>query len=168
MAHGHREQNRQIDIEQSLGTMGAEAALQTDVLPITNETGSKLLKLKMAIGWRGKQTDEGPISVGIAIGLSVTQIKEAMEAAPTSLEAEEAVERANRKVFVIGIIPRDSIGSNIANELNPLKTITDLPKWEVPEGTALTLFAFNHMAAALTGGVVIEWHGWLRTRWMKD
>ncbi len=153
----------------TLGALGqSTASIVNTKTDGSNEQGIKLKTLKGAMYFDGKTTAEGPIAIGIAAGLSASEIAEAFTADPQRHEDPNASEAANRKVFPIWLISRRSTQSNDDISDN-VRSIRDLraPTWTLDESEALVWFAFNY-GAALTTGTIIRLTSHRVIDWERD
>ncbi len=160
-----RKQIIQLDLEATLGALAANSASLTTILDPTNESGFKIEKIKAAVTYRGKTADEGPLSWGFEQGLTGAQVKETLEANPTSLLDNEAAERSNRKVYPQGIIPHHAVDPS--GDEQKVWDIRDFPK-VIPEGDFLSFYVHNHHNSALTTGMAVQLIGLIYGEWMRD
>jgi len=113
--------------------------------------------------FRNTSDNDGPVVFGLSVGLSDTQIAEALLADPQSMFDVVPVERANRKVFPMGIIHNDTDFKE-----NFLRTV-NVPWKEIPEGETLKLWVFNAGSGALgdTTAIMYAQLVWVYD-WMED
>lgn len=149
-----------VDDQSVLGTLADGTVLRSGLTALTDDFWFQAADLSWAID--GHTIAEGPIVVGIAHGdLSVTEIKEAIEAKPTNRGDVVAREQARRPVRIIGQFSGDT-----ANEkLNDGKPIRTPVKMYVAEGVELNMFSFNKSGAPLTTGATINIQGYLYGSW---
>ena len=105
---------------------------------------------------------EGPLNVGIASSnLSVTQVKEAIEASPTSRGDRIALEKSGRPVRQAGIFTgiADSESLNNGNEVR-----TKL-RFRLDQAQTLNTYVFNQSDSSLTTGTKMTVTGKLYARW---
>lgn len=122
-----------------------------------------LLSVDHLITLRGLTAGEGPIVVGLANEeLLVSEILEYLNAAPTSQWDVPAVERANRRVRVLGVFSGLSTDETI-NDGKPIRTKLN---WRLPAGKELpVVWAHNRSGGTLTTGATIQvtrqfWANW--------
>ncbi len=153
----------------SLGALAAKtSASQIMQIDGSRLQGVRLKKLKATFSFIGKTAANGPVSIGLALGLSATEIGEAMEADPQGEMDEPASERGNRRVMVIGTISQNATGSDSTpDEISPYRTIR-FPWKKIPEGVSLFFFAHNHGAGTLTTGTIITMEWIAVQEWMED
>ncbi len=128
--------------------------------------GMKIKKWKGAFTFDGKTTAEGPIVYGLSQDLSPTEVAEFFTADPQHTDDVPSVERANRKVFPMGIITRGSTESDLTQtKLHNLRW----PWPEIREGHGISIFAFNaNIAAALTTGTILDFQSIMVGEWLDD
>ena len=101
---------------------------------------------------RGHTAGEGPLDVGFAMGLTVSEINEKLDARPTSKFDVPAIEHARRRVRVAGAFA----GLNTEEVLNDGKKIRTKLGWLIPAGQALpSPWCRNRSGGTLTTGTVI-------------
>lgn len=122
-------------------------------------SGVRIKKWMASFNHRGFANGEGPVMFGFSTDLSAAEIAEALVADPQGTGDAPATERANRKVFPIGITP-----SFLSSEIEYQREI-HWPWKEMKEGTGLQFWLFNTGAATLTtGGSVTVVNSWV-TEW---
>ncbi len=106
---------------------------------------------------------DGPVIFGLSVGLSDTQIAEAMLADPQSMFDVEPVERANRKVWPIAIFHNDS------DEKSMQFRNYNIPWKEIPEGETVKLWVYNTGSGTLgdTSSILHAQIVWVYD-WMED
>ena len=137
----------------------------------SRQQGIKILKIKGSWDADGKTAGEGPVIFGFDIGLAATEVAEAFIADPQVHEDAGSSEEANRKVFPVGMIPRDATGlhNSVTGQLsNSWWRNMRVPTWEIPEGRGLNIFAYNASAAGLTTGTTLRGRMVVLTRWLDD
>ncbi len=128
--------------------------------------GEDIFIVSMDLLWtlRGGTAGEGPIIVGVAHGdLTVTEIKEALEAELTDPDDIIAKERARRPVRRVGVFP----GLATNESLEDGKKIRQKVKFSVGDTHTLNLFAQNNSGGALTGGQICNISGTIYGRWQR-
>lgn len=146
----------------ALSTLGNVTALTENMIGNLTED-LYCISMDVCVAWEGLTVGEGPILVGFAHGdLSVTEIKESLEAEPTGPDDIIAIERTRRPVRKIGIIsPVAASGF-----LNDGKMIRVKMKFTIPDGKPINFFAYNmDQSAALTTGCILSYNGTLYGRW---
>ncbi len=97
----------------------------------------------------GHTEDQGSVNVGLALGdLSVTEIKEALEALPVSRSDIIARERARRPIRKVGTFP----GLESDESLNDGRPIRTTVKMYLAEGVDLNAYVYNTSGGSLTAG----------------
>ncbi len=128
------------------------SAAVTAKLDAAREQGVKILRMKAALGFNSKTIDEGPLLVGFALGLSATEISEALAADPQSMLVQPEMEHAQRRVYPMWLIPSGMTDSEIVQKLEDVP----IPWKEIPEGVGYNLFVHNLDTGTLTTGTQIE------------
>ncbi len=153
----------------TLTTLGAKttSSLATKI-DSSNEQGVKLVKVKAVMNFAGKTGAEGPLIVGLAAGLTTTEISDCFAADPQQHKDPQKAERANFRVFPIW-----HIGYNMTNTVNapelPLHyKHTGIPSWLMNESEELSWFVFNQGSAALTTGTIVRISDVMVVRWERD
>ncbi len=119
-------------------------------------------KAKLSWTLRNLTPGEGPIYVGLASNdLSVTEIKEAIEAKPVSSSDRIAKERAGRPVRQVGQFN----GLAEAESLNDGKPIHTRCKFALANSAEVNAYVMNQSGAALTTGSGVEVNGHIFGTW---
>ncbi len=132
--------------------------------------GVTMIKVKAAMIWDGKTEGEGPLTVGIAAGVSSAEIAKMFVADPQFHEDPNSAEAANRKVFPVWLIPEIGTQSQKAGGVEGpihIKSI-GIPSWKLREDESLQWFVFNHSSGALTTGTNIEIFNLMLYKWERD
>ncbi len=143
------------------------STLANGVVVATNLTTFGLTKVRCIsadLSWslNGATALEGPIVVGLASGdLSVTEIAEKLDAAPTSRSDRVQMEQGGRPVRSSGRFP--VLSSNEVIDNGNMKR-TKCP-WFVDEGIELLVWARNKSGATLTTGAIVRVQGTLYMTW---
>ncbi len=104
---------------------------------------------------------EGPLSVGLSNSdLTIAEIDEAIEAAPTSRSDIVVREQARRPIRRVGVFP----GLLSEEVLNDGKSIWTTLKMYMAEGANLVFFVENK-TAQLTGATIINIYGTIYGEW---
>ena len=157
----------------ALGALAARTAVvNATKVDASRRQGMQLSKLKIFFQATSKTANDGPILIGLAKDLGAAEIAEALEADPQYHEDPGAAERANRQLFPTEVIPSDCTSYNGAvnwdSTSSRLRNI-GFPSWEIEEGAALFIFAFNqHSGQALTTGTILHWTMVTVGRWLDD
>lgn len=119
------------------------------------------MKTEYTIGFHGKTANEGPIVVGIAVGLTATEITEAMVADPQQRD-DEGNSRAKRPIW-----PLCTLGYTATEDDMDLKLMQSIsPRWSIPEGDSLVWFAYAQ--GALSINTVVEIFAKHYGVWLRD
>ncbi len=163
--HGRRARNANfvaipVLSELSLGTLGDNIVLKDALTSLAQDLFFISADLTWAI--HGLTPTEGPIQFGIAHGdYTVTEIKEAIEAAPTSQSDKIALERSRRLVRKVGLFRGE-----VANEsFNDGKIKRVRAKFMLTEGQEAAVWAYNTGGSALTTGSQIDVMGTVYGIW---
>ncbi len=131
---------------------GATTGVSTDTYRIMTASGLWSIT--------GLTPGEGPLTFGYAHSdYSVTEIKEAIEAAAIDKGDKLLLEKSNRLVRIVGTL----VGSNA--ELNNGNPVSTRLNWLISIGDQLNIFVYNESAGALTTGSSINFVG---NVWVKD
>ncbi len=107
---------------------------------------------------------QGPIYVGICHSdLTVTEVREALQAEMTDPDDIIAKERSRRPVRKLGVFKSIDLDDTINDGMPLRKKI----RFAVGDGHNLQLWAFNRSGAALTTGSIITALGTLYGRWLR-
>ncbi len=107
---------------------------------------------------------EGPLQVGLAHGdLSVTEIKEAIEAEVSDPDDIIAAEHARRPVRTVGYL-RQAVEPSTIDDGKMIRTKC---KFSVGDSKALNVWAANRSGAILTTGAVVHVDGVIYGRWQR-
>ncbi len=149
-----------VDDQSVLSTLADGTVLRSSLTNLNDDFWFQSGDLTWALD--GHTAGEGPIVVGIAHGdLSVVEIKEAIEAKPTSRGDVIGREQARRPVRVVGQFP----GLDTNEVLNDGKPIRTPIKMYLAEGIELNMFSFNKTGAPLSTGSIINTQGVLYGNW---
>ncbi len=162
-----RTQVLHIDVDVLASTLAINTALRgNSKIDASRENGARITKLKLGVMYNGKASGDGPISYGISVGLTDTEIAEAILADPSgAMTAAGASDQANRKVFPLGVIP-DGTRVESAEDIQ-IRTIHGFPFKEIDEGVTMAFYIFNH-GSQLTTGLVVTFIGIAVTEWLRD
>jgi len=145
----------------SLGTLADEVVVSQTLLNLEQQAWISSADLTWAL--REFTAGEGPIQVGLAAGsLTVTEIKEGLEASPSSQSDVTANEQAKRRIRDAGSFN----GSGAIEVLNDGKPIRSKIRWMAGMNAMdVDFWAKNRGGAALTTGAVIEVTGKVYGTW---
>ncbi len=158
--------------ELALGALVAGAAIIVDTLMDSGlEQGHTLKKFRLFWAMKGKTASQGPITIGLASGLTVAEIAEAMVADPQRFKDPGSSEQGNRKVFPLYVIPKSA--TSIQNMTSAIAQHSKMinqpsPSWRTDELDSLIVFAFNHDSGNLTSGTLISLVWDLVFKWEMD
>ncbi len=158
------------EVSLAVGTLGSLAAIKADTnVDAATQQGAKIEKVRAFMEFEGKTSGQGPIGVGFCRGLDATEIAEAMIADPQHMGDAGKSEQANRAVYPIWVIYKDSSGGlpSSTNLFNIWMRGIPIPSWHVIESNAFSLFAFNR-GSALTTGLIIGVQLSMVIRWLDD
>ncbi len=147
-----------VNASLSLGALGSETALTVALSALADDFYVISADLTWSI--HDLTAGEEPIHVGLANGdLSVTEIKESLNAAPTSRADIVAREHARRPVRRVGSF---ITANDYLNDGKPIRTTV---KMYLAEGVELNAFVFNASGATLTTGGIMRVYGTIYGRW---
>lgn len=137
----------------TLGTLADATVVKGSTPPLVAQD-FRHVSLDATVGVYGQTVGEGPVVIGFADNqLTVTEIKEALEAQPLNANDIPAAEYAKRKVRVMGMFSALSI-DEILNEGRPKRIKMRV---EVPNGKGPPCpFAYNLSGGPLTGGAIVK------------
>ncbi len=116
---------------------------------------------------RNQVAGEGPIVVGIANGdLSVTEVQEKLDAAPSRRDDIIAIERMSRPIRQAGTFP-GTLSKEVLNQGLPI-VISKLPTkgWQFNDNISLALWGQNQSGATMTGSRAIVFSGIVGGNWI--
>ncbi len=146
-----------------LGALADDTVIiQTEALRAMNQD-CQLISSDQSWSIHNHTAGEGPIIIGVASSdLTVTEIKEAIQAAPVSATDVPAIEHAKRRVRTIGQFP----GLNTDEVLmNGMQVRTRFPILRSAEQSWPQFWAFQKSGAPLTTGTVVIGQGKQYGRW---
>lgn len=150
----------QVDIAAGVGTLGADTVDFIDLTLLADDFWFQSCDLQWSIS--GHTAGEGPLTVGLANSdLSVTEVKEAIQASPQSRSDIIARERARRPVRRVGIFN----GATANESLNDGKPIRTTLKMYVAESDDLQMWIMNVSASPLTTGTIVQIFGTIYGEW---
>ncbi len=155
------------DVLLVVGALQAGAvAAQATKMDAAREQGFRMQKLKAAMSFNGKTSDEGPIVVGLcSTDLSTTEIAEVFASDPQKPDDVPASEQVMREVFPIWHI---AFAVNAPQEsTTPYRNVA-YPWKETREGDGLKWFAINLGPAILTTGTLVQISSVCIGEWLLD
>ncbi len=159
------------DTSLTLGTLGAATAIVTNSrIDGNRRQGYRAVKSRIHVTVSGKTTAEGPIAFGVMANIdNASDLAEILVSDPQGKTAK--TERA-KGVFikilgVIGLvpttIPSSDLGVGMLYEFTYGKN-----GWSIPEGRALSYFAFNLDGSPLTTGTILQFTAEHFGVWLND
>ncbi len=164
-----RQQVQYLDTSITLGTLAARTAITSGLaIDGSRNQGVMLKQLKGIFRTRGLTADEGPILVGLSLGLSATEVEEALEADPQGFGDVPGTEQGNRRVYPVAITENASSQvTEVAQQMDWWRKIR-FPWKEIREGETLAVWAYNLSAAVLTTGGSVRFNGVAVQEWLDD
>ncbi len=165
------EQEFDSDTSLTLSTLGAAAAIVTNSrIDGTRRQGFRIVKSKLIVTVSGKTTAEGPIAYGVMANIdNAADLAAILTADPQGKTAKtERVKGQFVKLLgVIGLvpttIPSSDEGTGKMHEFTYGKN-----GWSIPEGRALSYWAFNKDGSALTAGTILNFTAEHFGVWLND
>ncbi len=149
----------------ALSTLANNAAIIANTkADATRDQGVRFKEFKAAYTITGLTAGEGPLIYGWATELTATEIAEAISADPQGVDDTDASDKANRKVFPVGVF---GMANTSTNEQTFYRNVR-YPFKELPEGSTLKFFVFNASGATLTTGAVASVTAVVVQEWMRD
>ena len=148
----------------ALGTLANVTAIIGNLnMDATRDQGVFIKQFKAAFTIRDATASEGPVMFGLCTELTAVEVAECLNADPQGSEDTDASDKANRKVFPLGIFQHttNSGAQHMLEEVN-------YPFKELPEGATLKWFVFNVSGATLTTGGVATMVAVVVQEWMRD
>lgn len=141
------------DPTNTLGAL-ADATVKIQESTLTLNQDFHCVSMEILASATNHTATEGPYMLGIAEAtLTVTEIKEAIEAQPLSEFDIPAIEHAKRKVRLLGSFDGLATEEHF-NDGDPIRAKLN---WRVPSGKDLPLvFVVNRSSAPLTTGTLIK------------
>ncbi len=143
-----------IDMSVALGALLPQIVVRD--APTAGELASRsmyMISSDLYVAQNGMTEGEGPIEVGWAHDdLSITEIKEGIEADTADRNDQIALERAGRKIRRIGLFSGLAAGA----VLNDGKDVRTRLGFMVDTGSGIALYAYSRDQAQLTTGGVVQ------------
>ncbi len=151
-----------INAQITLGTLVDGVAIVANLIQsLTEDIWVHSVDLTWAL--RGLTDGEVPIQVGISQGdLTVTEVVEAVTAAPTGPGDIIANEKARRPVRISGQFGDGGVDQTLAHG----EMIRTKARFLVSDGKAFNAWALNRSGATLTTGAIVRVTGRLYGRWL--
>lgn len=149
-----------------LSTLGGKTVIESaDTKALAQ--AAWITSVDVAVGLDGMTDGEGPLLCIMSDApLTVTEIKEALEAAPASQADIPAVEHARRRVRKVGVFDNSGVGAVLGRGGAGGKPVRVKLGWEVANGGTLPIIGvYNLDTSALTTGGALEsqltfWGNW--------
>ncbi len=156
----------------SLGTLAANTAVSafTNIDP-SRAQGWRAVMSEWLFSMSGKTTAEGPIIFGIACNMTAPEIELALESDPQN--KNDSDNRGDgtyiKSLGTIGLLVTD-FPSAFHEPKSDDKMIVKYGKngWSIPEGEALSVWAYNQGGAPLTTGTNLCWFAEHFGVWLND
>ncbi len=154
------------EIQISLGTLATETAVQVaSRIDAARLQGFRLLRTEYFIRAKGLTGADDPIVVGLNHDLTVTEVKECINADPqrSGDTTADAASRTKRPVWpfeVFGVYA-DGNGESVAKGVAKIG-------WSAPEGTTFNWFVYNFGSGPLTTGGIVDIIAKHFGVWLKD
>lgn len=159
-------------VEITVGALTAlSAILGTLKIDGSQQQGVRMKKLKACIEWFGKTNAEGPLEVGVCMGLTAAEVAVCINGDPQHYKDPDQSESTNRKVFPVWMIPSrgTNLGGTGAQDSLPQRFFDlRIPSWDVMEQQGMQFYAFNHSGTDLTTGMSIDFMYIAVVEWMHD
>ncbi len=150
-----------VNVEVSASTLADGVAVAATLLNLSQDV--YLVSGDFRASIRGAAANEKPVTCGVANGdLSVTEIAEKLDAAPSSQSAIIELERQRRPVRKIGTF---GDGPLVAETLNDGKSIRVKLGFAIANSTNLDFWLRNQSGATLTTGMILELQGEVYGYW---
>ncbi len=155
------------DIELASGTLAANTAIavESSVIRNENQQGFRIGRFKYWQSYNGKTAGEGPIMVGVSVGLTAAEITECILARPLSDDDTDASDKANRKVYPLYIIAADGDEKTASNSTMNAQHIR-FPWKEIPEHVSIDWWMMSD--TAVTSGLVVDIRSVFVGEWLRD
>ncbi len=159
-----RQQVQHLSNELALLTLANLTALISNTnIDASRDQGVRIKQLKVAATIKGLTAGEGPIVWGLALELTAVEIAECLLADPQAMQDTDAADKANRRVFPIGVFTMDTA----SDDPQGFREV-GFPWKEIPEESTLKFYAWNTSGAALTTGAKITWNAAVVQEWLRD
>lgn len=126
----------------------------------SREQGVFVAKIEGEYEFVGKTDTEGPLYLGMSVGLSGAEIEAIIENDPQQVFDPTT---KGGYIKIIGVIPKNGTESPDGETKR-----FEAKKFIVPEGSGLDFFVYNCDAAQLTAGLVVTIVPVAYTRWLRD
>jgi len=144
----------------TLSTLSDNAVIDTTLLDLAHD--ARLVSADLTIAAKGQTVGQAPIYIGMSHSdLSITEISEAVAAAPASPDDIIQNERARRPVRDMGVLSAVSIDEVLNNGM-PARFRIGL---SIRTAFDLNLWAQNRSGAPLTSGTIVTVAGKIFGHW---
>ncbi len=164
--HDHRLTSQILDGTNVLGALATRDVISSADPRFDGSRlqGFRLLTAQMYAWTVGGTDGEGPVLFGASAGYSAPEIEEHLESDPQGEIDPPAREQADRR----GIWPLGILLTITKTGFEQRKPFLWKPNFSFPEGTGLSWWAYNLMAAALTTGMTVRTWGRGLGVWLRD
>lgn len=150
------------DVTIALGALATKTGiLGTGKIDSSRLNGFRVMKCEYWISYEGKTSGEGPIMIGAASGLTLTNIESAIEGDPQS-GIDPLNANTKLPVWPLEMLPE---GPTVQNEI--MKGSFN-PRWSTPEGFNFVWWAYNCDGGALTTGTDVHIFAKFYGVWLRD
>ncbi len=159
------------DTSLALSTLGAAAAIVTNSrIDASRRQGFRVTKSKIMMTMSGKTTAEGPILYGVMANISNAADLAAIlvnDPQGKTDKDERAPGQFVKLLGVIGLVPT-TIPSSDTGIAEMHEFSYGKNGWSIPEGRALSYFAFNQFGSALSDGTILQFTAEHFGVWLND
>ncbi len=139
----------------TLSTLASETVIKASAAAISH--GLHWIGVDVLVSMKNATADQGPLLVGIAQDqLTVTEIKEALNAAPTGPNDVTAIEHSRRRVRVLGYLRGSAVAEDIVLNNGRMNKIRKMRISLDPSENLPSFFVMNKSGAVLTTGAIVE------------
>ncbi len=160
---------QQVQYETVENAVGALVTQTVSTIPMRQDSarnqGVRIKKLMGAVDYNAKTAGDGPLLFGLAHALSATEIAEALNADPQDSNNVPATEQGNRRVMVLGVIPKIATASPF--DIVPYRTIR-FPWKELPEDTNMFFWVQNKDTGTIQTGTLVRFSYIIVQEWLDD
>ncbi len=140
------------DTNVALGSLGAGIAVTAaSKIDSARLQGFRVLRTEWYMGVTGMTTGEGPLLLGMSVGLSAAQIQGGIQGDPQRSHDVTESDQAQRPIWPLQVFMANADGDGTIVAQGVIKL-----GWSVPEGVSLNFFVINFTASALTTGAVVN------------
>ncbi len=159
------------DTQLTLGTLGGNDLIaQPSKIDQSRTRGFRVTKSRIFAEMIGKTTAEGPLMFGIAANASAAEIEAIIEADPQNPHDDDS---RGKGVFIklLRLIGQDELQIPLASapgQLMEFELSYGKNGWSIPQGEALSYWAYNMQAGALTTGTIFNIAAEHLGVWLRD